>query len=1158
MALGGILVVTLLIAGWGCGGRPSTAPERPQGAGASTTATTAAVRAADEEAQLLAEFQRAAAMLETYDYAGASEAFAKVVAARPDWTAARFNLALSLLNRNTEPAEQDRAVPELRRILEKEPNNPWAQFALGVYAQSRGQGAEALTHFEAVHKADPTDLVVAYKYAGALQAAGKKDEAIAVLEATTAKDPGFISGVYQLGMLYNITGKRDRAVELLKRFASLNPSELASGSYGVKDPYGAMGKYYMAILPDGTAAARSAGSVRAAIALWPEPRQMAPDEVIGWPGIAVGDVNGDGNQDLVMTGIGEDAAVWLVVNDGQSGFGMGMKMGTNATSPCLGDVDNDGDLDLWLGGVGGERLFLNDGKGSFAPTSGPWTEGAEGMFTASARLIDIDQDGDLDLVAIRRTGGGLAGLKDAKPAASRVWINGLDGTYTDRAAELGLDRAETALATVVADDLDGDRDLDLLLVSPTGGVIGWENFRVGAFATREGASIGIDATGALGATTGDPFQTGRRDVLVSTGDELILYRHVGTWKYEKDAEFAGRCGSVGGTGAQFVDMDNDGDLDILVGDARKGSKRGPMLLVNEWPERRFAPVGVESVLTGLDGDGPGIAVGGDLDGNGTPDVVWMAGGQRPSVVVNRSPARHWLGLDLEGKRPQDKQGRSPESAIGARAEVRAGAVSQAHVVGSPAGATAMPPLRLHFGLGDNASVPWLRVLWPDSVLQAELEQKADRVLRLSELNRRPASCPHLFAWNGERFAFVSDFGGVGGLGYLMAPGQYAPPDPTEVVRLPGLSPTKDGAYEVRIVEPLEEVVYLDEVTLLAVDHPAGTTVWPHEYAPVGAPPPPGELFCFERLIEPVAATDHRNLDVLDALRRVDRVYAGATEPDRRFLGYAAPHAVTVDFGESLTALKPDDRWILVLDGWVEYSTSTSNYAASQAGLRLEAPSVQVERDGKWVELFHEAGYPAGINHAMTLDLTGKLQPGDRRFRVVSTMDVSWDQIALARDRGGVAVRRVSPSSAELHVLGYPREYSPDGKRPNLLDYSNVDRSQTWLSLPGSYTRYGDVTELVRTTDDRYVVMPSGDEVAVRFDGSSLPPVASGMERSYLLHTDTYCKDTDLYTGSGEGVEPWPFHGMSTYPYDASEGADAARGKAVGEGMREWNTRRVGR
>ncbi|MHC4519533.1 MAG: FG-GAP-like repeat-containing protein, partial [Planctomycetota bacterium] len=367
--------------------------------------------------------------------------------------------------------------------------------------------------------------------------------------------------------------------------------------------------------------------------------------------------------------------------------------------------------------------------------------------------------------------------------------------------------------------------------------------------------------------------------------------------------------------------------------------------------------------------------------------------------------------------------------------------------------------------------------------------------------------------------------------YLAAPGVYAQPDSTEYVPVPNLQP-RDGQYILHVVEPIEEIVYLDETKLLAVDHPAGTEIYPNEMMAINAPPPEFEIFCVRDEIDPVRAVDHRGVDVTQAIKVVDREYAGPVEPDPRFVGYAKEHFVELDFGRRLTSLPAEARLVLFLHGWVHYSYSATNFAAGQAGMRLAAPSIYVQRDGQWVELFGEVGYPAGIRHTMTLEVTDKVLPTDRRLRVVTNMELYWDRIFLAPilTDTPLRIRQIPVVEADLRFLGYPREYSPDGKHPLLYDYNHVDRALPWKTMRGAYTRYGDVTSLLHEPDDCYVIMGPGEEVTLRFPADALAPAPTGTRRSFILKTDSYCKDMDLYTIHPETVEPLPYHDMSQYPY----------------------------
>ena len=173
---------------------------------------------------------------------------------------------------------------------------------------------------------------------------------------------------------------------------------------------------------------------------------------------------------------------------------------------------------------------------------------------------------------------------------------------------------------------------------------------------------------------------------------------------------------------------------------------------------------------------------------------------------------------------------------------------------------------------------------------------------------------------------------------------------------------------------------------------------------------------------------------------------------------------------------------------------------------------------------------------MTLDVTGKILPGDERIRISSNMEIYWDQIFIAPilDDAGLRTQELPVKSADLHFLGYPQEYSPDGRAPTLYDYDNISGAVAWKIMEGDYTRYGDVTKLLDEADDCYVIMGRGEELTLRFSADDFSPIPNGFRRSFILKTDSFCKDMDLYSAYPDTVEPLPFHSMSTYPYGADE------------------------
>ena len=316
----------------------------------------------------------------------------------------------------------------------------------------------------------------------------------------------------------------------------------------------------------------------------------------------------------------------------------------------------------------------------------------------------------------------------ARPPASLFGSNS-DGTFADLASQFGLDFKDTAVAAVVYDDFDNDYDLDLIVFPAQGEPVAWVNHRLGEHRLLDAAATGLGVRNVRSAMSADPDKDGDRDLLAFTQDGIRLLKNQGGVRFQEDQDFTAACGRLGGTGGQFVDMDNDGDLDLVLADAtRRDGSRGPALLINGWPQHGFADAAEAdpgNLLSAIRTDGDASCVVADFTGDGRCDILLAPAGQSPQLIENATPGGHWIQLDLAGKRPQDSKARSNNSAVGARVEVKTGAVFQQFVVGGSSGPVAMAPLRIHAGLGDSATVDWLRIIWPDAVLQAEVEMAAN-------------------------------------------------------------------------------------------------------------------------------------------------------------------------------------------------------------------------------------------------------------------------------------------------------------------------------------------------------------------------------------------------------------------------------------------------
>jgi hypothetical protein len=224
------------------------------------------------------------------------------------------------------------------------------------------------------------------------------------------------------------------------------------------------------------------------------------------------------------------------------------------------------------------------------------------------------------------------------------------------------------------------------------------------------------------------------------------------------------------------------------------------------------------------------------------------------------------------------------------------------------------------------------------------------------------------------------------------------------------------------------------------------------------------------------------------------------------------------------------------------------------GLAVVPPRLEVEQpDGSWTTAVEQVGVPVGRPQTVVVDLAGKLG-ASRRARVVTTMLVYWDQAAVAAPAPDVtlAPRVLDPVRADLRERGFSA-IAADGE-PLAFDYSSTSWLSPWKTMPGRYTREGDVRPLLAGADDAFVVSKPGDEVAVSFDASALPPVGAGRARTFLLHGDGFSKEMDINSASPDVVLPLPFHGMRAYPYADAEAPPSVR-KAARQ-AEAWNTRLV--
>ena len=1059
--------------------------------------------AAAQDAETMRRMNRGVGLMEQYRFAEAAEAFQKAAEAAPEWSYAWLNLGIAQLNAASDPNATDALDQAQKAFLKAEALNrslPHPQYCIGVLARYRGDNEEAARRFRATLQRDPNSADSLY-FLGAIQLArGEYEAARRRLEDALRINPYLLSARYSLGQALVRLNRREEALAQMERFREMD----AAGA-GVKRSisYGEMGVYadIVRVYPAASFEEPSAPPIEVSFAFGKIDLPAPHSETA----FALTDLRRDGRLDLYLPNAGV-----LCAADPEYGFAETIPIPAEGFAGAVfGDMDDDGDDDLFVFGSAGGRLLRNEGGGRFADATEQSGVRLLGPVRAAA-WVDADHEGDLDLIA-------------ASADRLALFRNNGGGAFQElRAAEGGSAGPPwEADAYFALGDFDGDIDVDLAAFPVDGAPRLFRNDRLNRW-TDISAESGLAELPAGGLpTAADLNGDGAVDLLILSGARAEIALNRGG-RFQRNVLFQADAPAAADA-AVTLDADNDGDIDIAVrfSDAERSRT---LLFENDGSgafrdaSDRFGFSAVERLR------GPLAAA--DIDGDGDTDLIALDGGG--AVVQFRNDggnANNWLHAALEGERAN-------RSGYGAQIEARAGgmrAAAESHMIGSLVAASNP---RVEFGLGNRRGADYLRVVWTNGVLQSELEVAANQLLRVKEAQRKASSCPILFAWNGERYEFISDFMGVGGLGFFAAPGVYAQPDPTERLKIePGQLAPVDGEYRLQILEPLEEVCYIDRIALIAVDHPIGTEVYPDERMAADGNLPTEAVYAFSKRYYPQRALDGEGRDLLPALLQRDRRYP-PLKLHKRYIGFLENEtSIELDFSSAAAEMDPDERWALFIYGWVEYPYSHVMYAASQEGLALEGVSVDVRRNGEWESAAPNAGYPAGMPKMMTLELPNRDPEEWSAVRLRMNQEIYIDEIFLADvSEPPAAAHTAFASRAELRRAGYPREYSPDGRLPRLYDYDSLDSTFPFKNMRGAHTRFGDVRPLLAETDDLFVVMGRGDGLETAFRAGDFPPVPEGMTRSFILDTFGYCKDMDLYTAYPETVNPLPYRAMPSFPY----------------------------
>jgi hypothetical protein len=431
------------------------------------------------------------------------------------------------------------------------------------------------------------------------------------------------------------------------------------------------------------------------------------------------------------------------------GYGMGV---------AVGDFDNDGWEDLYVTAYGGNKLYHNNGDGTFSDVTEKAGVAGSGWST-SAAWVDLDGDGLLDLIVLRYLqwdfddtwcGQHKEGYRaychpDAYPAiAPLVYHNDGHGHFTEVAKKIGMGEPGKGLGIALA-DYDHDGRVDIFIANDSMPEFLYHNKGSGAFEeVALSSGVAVDGEGhtfaGMGVDFADYDNDGWADLVVTdlASQMYALYRnhHDGTFAYESYPSGIGRMTMThSGWGVRFLDYDNSGRKDLLITQGHDLDTielsfpnlryRETMLLAKN-TEKGFVDVSAEAGAIFKEAwVGRGLAIG-DIDNDGRVDAVATSNDGPMYVLHNVTPTKnHWLTLTLVGHQ-------SNRDGIGAEVRITTAAGMQVATVSTAGSYLSASDKRVHFGLDANSSVARVEILWPSGIRQVLKNVAADQNLQVNE------------------------------------------------------------------------------------------------------------------------------------------------------------------------------------------------------------------------------------------------------------------------------------------------------------------------------------------------------------------------------------------------------------------------------------------
>ena len=1035
---------------------------------------------------------------------------------------------LALRQRNYDVAAQ-----RLERARDLAPQNSHIYGLLGVLQSQRGNGGEAIADLHKAVELNPQDLRAIYALAEETERQGDANseaEFQDLMQKILAAQPGNLAALLELA---RVAAKRGDAAtlksavaqisarssawpeEVQKQFAAVQ-SAVASSDLRAAATQTTFLRNVLMRVPDYRL---SLAAIKAPPGDEAEPfthfvrmespvfTPAAPDmsltfhsQALANPGNAhwnwIGAIAlGSAGSPVVAVANGHEVAL-------SSGAKFAFPGGPAATPPepegiAPLDFNYDFKTDLVLAGAGGVRLMRQDSPNAFTDVTAQakLPKSVTGAAYTGAWAVDIEADGDLDIVL---------GAKEGAPTVLR---NNGDGTFLAIHPFAGI----SGVRGFAWADVDGDGNPDAAIIDGAGRLHVFMNERQGQFRER---ALPNTVEPVKSVAVADANNDGVLDFIAVQDDGAVIRisdKNEGeSWETAEIARVPNAPAYLSGeVRLRVADLDNNGALDLLLAPV---SQAGGALVWLGDGAGKFAQLNTP-------GGPPLIFAAADLAGNGKLDLLGLsADGQLVEGVNQGTKNYHWQVVRPHAKQAVGDQRINPFG-VGGEIEIRSGLLVQKQPITGP---------QLHFGLGEQTEAEVVRVVWPNGTVRAEFGVKADQDVVTEQ--RLKASCPFLFAYNGKQMEFLKDavpWGSAIGLRInTLGSAQIAATGEWYKIGRDQLVP-HDGYYDIRITAELWEVYYYDYLALTAVDHPAGTEIYVDERFVI--PPAKLGITVVKSPHDIARAVDDNGQDVTELVRTLDG-RAVDTFGRGQFQGLTRDHYLEVDLGDDAPKSGP---LYLIAQGSIHDTESSLNVAITQ-GNRWRAHGMSVEvpdGHGDWVTAQDNLGFPAGRKKTVLFNLTNVFRPGTpRRVRLRTNLEIYWDAIHWAEGAPDTPLKEttLAPTMADLHYRGYSVMHMPVGAgAPEVPDYHQIEGTkQRWRDLIGYYTRYGDVRELLKSIDDRYTIVNSGDELSLRF--AEQPPPPAGWVRDFVIKGDGWIKDGDYNSTFSKTVLPLPYHAKNEY------------------------------